>query len=71
MKYRVDIGDPAARVALGVCDECGDARFLAVSYESALVLLAAHELEVHPDTKHVRSNLARYRAAHRQGAAAA
>lgn len=57
MRYRIDQGDPASRVALGLC-ECGS-RFLAADRLTALRRLAAHEKARHPADKHARPDLAK------------
>lgn len=62
MRVRVDIGTPAARVALGLC-ACGY-RGLAVSHLAALERLAAHEQQTHPEDRHARAALASYRRRH-------
>ena len=51
MKYKIDMGDPATRVALAVC-ACGW-RGLATSKPAALQRLAAHEKTWHPGDTNV------------------
>lgn len=59
MRYRVDAGDPAAGVAVGLC-ECGR-RYLAFDRIGCLARLAAHEKIHHPADKHARAGLAQAR----------
>lgn len=51
MKYTIDMGDPATRVALACC-ACGW-RGLATSRPAALQRLAVHEKTWHPDDSNV------------------
>lgn len=54
MRYHLDIGDPDACVALGLCDEAGcGARFLANSRQGALALLSGHRTVAHPDLRNL------------------